>query len=264
MATLIGLVGKLRCRRREVGSAPATRAGLGQHRVAPGSRRRTGSGTDGIRAAACSGLGDEEIADVRAERWSRARGGRPALRIGSQGIDEHIAPCLERRDFQRPFAVGVAATVAAFAAAYHYDLDEVNRIQAWAAPAQRTPPATASIWFTACATPDWRTGLMLDIATAEGCFRKALKISPSGPAAVTPGGPAGELGAWRIALRAWRSRRGRPPFGGELQGRARGWLGRLQDRPLCHRGKDQERCKATGVRRVYGSTRPSGCCGHCP
>ena len=52
-------------------------------------------------------------------------------------------------------------------------------------------------------------------------------------------GPAGELGARRIALRARRSRRGRPPFGRGLQARARGRLSRLQDRPVCHRRQDQ-------------------------
>ena len=52
-------------------------------------------------------------------------------------------------------------------------------------------------------------------------------------------GPAGEFGAGRIALRARRSRRGGPPVGGGLQARARGRLGRLQDRPIRHRRQDQ-------------------------
>ena len=76
-----------------------------------------------------SGLSEDEIADVRAE-GGVVRGVADLRCDRLAGIDEHIAPCLARRDRLRPFAVGVAGTVATFAAAYHYDLDEVNRIQA--------------------------------------------------------------------------------------------------------------------------------------
>jgi serine/threonine-protein kinase PknK len=92
------------------------------------------------------------------------------------GIDEHIAPSLARRDRLRPFAVGVAATVATFAAAYHYDLDEVNRIQAWAAPYAEHNRDTFNIVHGLCYT-GLAHQLMLDITTAEACFRKALKIA---------------------------------------------------------------------------------------
>ena len=92
------------------------------------------------------------------------------------GIDEHIAPCLARRDRLRPFAVGVAATVATFAAAYRYDLDEVNRIQAWAAPYNERNRDTFNMVHGLCYT-GLAHRLMLDIPTAESCFRKALRIA---------------------------------------------------------------------------------------
>jgi serine/threonine-protein kinase PknK len=92
------------------------------------------------------------------------------------GIDEHIAPCLARRDQLRPFAVGVAANVATFAAAYRYDLDEVNRIQAWAAPYAESNRDNFNIVHGLCYS-GLAHRLMLDIPTAEACFRKALKIA---------------------------------------------------------------------------------------
>ncbi len=102
------------------------------------------------------------VADLRSDRLA--------------GIDEHIAPCLAGRDRQRPFAVGVAATVATFAAAYHYDLDEVNRIQAWAAPYNEHNKDSFNIVHGLCFS-GLAHQLMLDIPTAEACFRKALKIA---------------------------------------------------------------------------------------
>ena len=122
-----------------------------------------------------SGLSDDEIADVRAE-GGVVRGVADLRSDRLAGIDEHIAPCLARRDCLRPFAVGVAATVATFAAAYHYDLDEVNRIQAWAAPYAERNRDTFNMVHGLCYT-GLAHRLMLDIPTAETCFRRALKIA---------------------------------------------------------------------------------------
>ena len=122
-----------------------------------------------------SGLTDDEIADMRAE-GGVVRGVADLRSDRLAGIDDHIAPCLERRDRQRPFAVGVAATVATFAAAYRYDLNEVNRIQAWAAPYQERNHDPFNMVHGLC-YKGLAHQLMLDIPMAETCFRKALKIA---------------------------------------------------------------------------------------
>ncbi len=122
-----------------------------------------------------SGLSADEIADVRAE--AGVVRGLVALRSDRlAGIDEHIAPALARADRLRPFAVALAANVATFAAAYRYDLPEVNRLQAWAAPFYEHSRDAFSVVnglsFTGIAHR-----LLLDIPAAEDCFRKALKIA---------------------------------------------------------------------------------------
>ena len=132
MATLIGLVGKLPAA--VVKSDPRLQLALAWanivlHRI-PAAEQALELMESRLTT---SGVSDDEIADLRAE-GGVVRGVADLRSDRLAGIDEHIAPCLERRDSLRPFAVGVAATVATFAAAYRYDLDEVNRIQAWAAP----------------------------------------------------------------------------------------------------------------------------------
>ena len=122
-----------------------------------------------------TGLSDDEIADLRAE-GGVVRGVADLRSDRLAGIDEHIAPCLARRDRLRPFAVGVAATVSTFAAAYRYNLDEVNRIQAWAAPYAENNRDSFNMVHGLCYT-GLAHRLMLDIPTAETCFRKALKIA---------------------------------------------------------------------------------------
>ena len=236
MATLIGLVGKLPPA--VVQSDPRLQLALAWanivlHRI-PAAEHALALMESGLET---SGLSDDEIADVRAE-GGVVRGVADLRSDRLAGIDEHIAPCLARRDRLRPFAVGVAATVATFAAAYHYDLDEVNRIQAWAAPYAEHNRDTFNMVHGLCYT-GLAHRLMLDIPTAESL----LPQGPQDRQAVWRQSflhrPAGEFGAGRIALRARRSRRGRPAVGGGLQAWARGRLGRLQDRPLRHRRQDQ-------------------------
>ena len=236
MATLIGLVGKLPPA--VVQSDPRLQLALAWanivlHRI-PAAEQALALMESGLTT---SGLSDDEIADLRAE-GGVVRGVADLRSDRLAGIDEHIAPCLARRDRLRPFAVGVAATVATFAAAYHYDLDEVNRIQAWAAPYAERNRDTLQHGS--------RTVLHGARAPVDARHPDGGKLLPQGPQdrqAVRRQPflhrPAGELGAGRIALRARRSRRGRPPVGGGLQARARGRLGRLQDRPLRHRRQDQ-------------------------
>jgi serine/threonine-protein kinase PknK len=174
MATLIGLVGKLPPA--VVRSAPRLQLALAWanivlHRI-PAAEQALNLMESGLTKF---GLNDDEIADLRAE-GGVVRGVADLRSDRLAGIDEHIAPCLERRDSQRPFAVGVAATVSTFAAAYHYNLDEVNRIQAWAAPYAERHRDTFNIVHGLCYT-GLAHRLMLDISTAEACFRKALKIA---------------------------------------------------------------------------------------
>ncbi len=174
MATLIGLVGKLPPA--VVQSDPRLQLALAWanivlHRI-PAAEHALALVESGLET---SGLSDDEIADVRAE-GGVVRGVADLRCDRLAGIDEHIAPCLARRDRLRPFAVGVAATVATFAAAYHYNLDEVNRIQAWAAPYAEHNRDTFNMVHGLCYT-GLAHRLMLDNPTAETCFRKALKIA---------------------------------------------------------------------------------------
>ena len=174
MATLIGLVGKLPPA--VVQSDPRLQLALAWanivlHRI-PAAEHALTLMESGLKT---SDLSDDEIADVRAE-GGVVRGVADLRSDRLAGIDEHIAPCLARRDRLRPFAVGVAATVSTFAAAYHYNLDEVNRIQAWAAPYAERHQDTFNKVHGLCYT-GLAHRLMLDIPTAETCFRKALKIA---------------------------------------------------------------------------------------
>ena len=174
MATLIGLVGKLPAA--VVKSDPRLQLALATanivlHRI-PAAEQALARMESGLTT---SGLSDDEITDLRAE-GGVVRGVADLRSDRLAGIDEHIAPCLARRDHLRPFAVGVAATVSTFAAAYHYNLDEVNRIQAWAAPYAERNRDTFNIVHGLCYT-GLAHRLMLDISTAEACFRKALKIA---------------------------------------------------------------------------------------
>ena len=236
MATLIGLVGKLPPA--VVQSDPRLQLALAWanivlHRI-PAAEQALALMESGLET---SGLSADEIADVRAE-GGVVRGVADLRSDRLAGIDEHIAPCLARRDRLRPFAVGVAATVATFAAAYHYDLDEVNRIQAWAAPYAERNRDTFNMVHGLCFT-GLAHRLMLDIPAAESLLPQGPQDRQAVWRQPFLHRQAGELGAGRIALRARRSRRGRPPAGGGLQARARGRLGRLQDRPLRHRRQDQ-------------------------
>ena len=174
MATLIGLVGKLPPA--VVQSEPRLQLALAWanivlHRI-PVAEHALALMESGLET---SGLSADEIADVRAE-GGVVRGVADLRSDRLAGIDDHIAPCLARRDRLRPFAVGVAATVATFAAAYHYNLDEVNRIQGWAAPYAEHNRDTFNMVHGLCFT-GLAHRLMLDIPAAESCFRKALRIA---------------------------------------------------------------------------------------
>lgn len=124
---------------------------------------------------ASSGLSADEIDDVRAD-VGVVRGVVDLRSDHLAGIDEHIAPCLGRRERLRPFTVASAANVATFAAAYRYDLDEVERIQSWAAPFYERSGDAFSIVNGLCFT-GLAHHLMLDNNAAEKYFRKALRTA---------------------------------------------------------------------------------------
>ena len=122
-----------------------------------------------------SGLSKDQIADVRAE--AKVVRGLMALRADHlEGIDDHVAPCLARADSVRPFVVAKAANLATFAAAYRCDLDEVNRLQAWASiyfeRSRDSFNPIHGLCFTGLATR-----LLLDLPATEECFREALKLA---------------------------------------------------------------------------------------
>jgi serine/threonine-protein kinase PknK len=174
MATLIGLVDKLPAA--AVRSHPRLQLALAWasiilHRI-PDTERALAQMDSTLDA---SGLSVDEIADMRAE--AGVVRGIAALRSDRlAGIDEHIAPCLAQPDRLRPFAVAACANVATFAAAYRYDIDEVNRSRAWAAPyLERSKDAFNEVNGLCFAGIGHR--LMLDIPAAETCFRKALRIA---------------------------------------------------------------------------------------
>jgi serine/threonine-protein kinase PknK len=122
-----------------------------------------------------SGLDADEIADVRAE--AGVIRGVVAMRSDRlAGIDKHIAPRLAQPERLRPFALAAAANIATFAAAYRHDLAEVNRLQAWAAPHFERSRDTHNLVHGLCFTGIAHR-LLLDMPTAETCYRKALKIA---------------------------------------------------------------------------------------
>jgi ATP/maltotriose-dependent transcriptional regulator MalT len=174
MATLIGLVGKLPPA--AVQSHPRLQLALAWanivlHRISAAEQALASVDS----TLDTSGLSADEIADVRAD--AGVVRGVVALRSDRlAGIDERIAPCLARRDRMRPFVVASAANVATFAAAYRYDLDEVKRVQAWAAPFYERSGDAFSVVNGLCFT-GLANHLMLDNTAAEKCFRKALKIA---------------------------------------------------------------------------------------
>jgi ATP/maltotriose-dependent transcriptional regulator MalT len=122
-----------------------------------------------------AGLSADEIADVRAE--ADVVRALVALRSDHlEGIDEHVAPCLARPDSVRPFVAGKAANLATFAAAYRCDLDEVNRLQAWASVYFERSRDSFNPIHGLCFT-GLATRLLLDLTATEECFRKALKLA---------------------------------------------------------------------------------------
>ena len=174
MATLIGLVGKLPAA--AVQSHPRLQLALALaniilHRI-PVAERALALMESTLEA---SGLSDDEIADVRAE--AGVVRGAVALRSDRlAGIDENLAPCLAQPDRLRPFVVAAAAGVATFAAAYRHDLDEVDRLQSWAAQYVERSRDTHNLVHGLCFTGIAHR-LLLDIPAAENCFHNALKIA---------------------------------------------------------------------------------------
>lgn len=174
MSTLIGLVGKLPAV--AVRSHPRLQLALAWasivlHRI-PDTERALAQMDSTLDT---SSLRDDEIADMRAE--AGVVRGVAALRSDRlAGIDDHIAPGLAQPDRLRPFAVAACANVATFAAAYRYDIDEVDRRRAWAAPYLKRSADTFNAVNGLCFAGIGHR-MMLDIPAAENHFRTALKMA---------------------------------------------------------------------------------------
>lgn len=174
MATLIGLAGKLPGA--VVRSHPRMQLALAWanvvlHRI-PAAEEALALADSGL---AGGDLDDDELDDLRADAGV-VRGVVDLRSDRLAGIDDHIAPCLARRDRMRPFTVASAANIATFAAAYRYDIDEVHRIQAWAAPIYELSGDAFSVVNGLCFT-GLAHHLMLDNAAAERYFRMALRTA---------------------------------------------------------------------------------------
>ena len=174
MSTLIGWVGKLPAA--IVQTHPRLQLALAWANILLHRAEATGQALALVDSTVEeSGLSKDEIADVRAE--AKVVRGLMALRADHlEGIDDHVAPCLARADSVRPFVVAKAANLATFAAAYRCDLDEVNRLQAWASiyfeRSRDSFNPIHGLCFTGLATR-----LLLDLPATEECFREALKLA---------------------------------------------------------------------------------------
>lgn len=174
MSTLIGLIAKLPAA--SVRSSPRMQLALAWanivlHRI-PAAEKALAAGES---ALAASDLSEDEVADLRAD-LGVVRGVVDLRSDRLAGIADHISACLQRRDHMRPFTVASAANVATFEAAYHYDLAEVHRIQAWAAPFYERSGDAFTVVNGLCFT-GLAHHLMLDNAEAEKYFRRALRIA---------------------------------------------------------------------------------------
>ncbi|HEY5852562.1 MAG TPA: protein kinase [Aldersonia sp.] len=172
MATLLGMVGKLPAD--TVATRPRLQLALAWanivlHRI-PATDRALAAVEETI---AGSGLGDDEIADVRAEA-SVVWGVRAMRSDHLTGIEDAVAPGIERHDRLHPFVVAAAASLATFAAAYRHDVTEVERLQAWAEPyfADSWDGIGAVVGLCYRGLAYW---LMLENHQAEQYYRQALR-----------------------------------------------------------------------------------------
>ena len=174
MATLIGLIGKLPAA--TVQSHPRLQLALAWANIMLHRSKQceqalalVDSALDG------AGLGEDAIADLRTEiDVVRSVVALRADRVDV--IDQLIAPCLTRAERLRPFVVGIAANAATFAAAYRGDLDEVHRLQGWAAQHYQRNIGKHNVILGLCFT-GLAARMQLDLVEAETCYRKALKIA---------------------------------------------------------------------------------------
>ena len=174
MATLIGLVGKLPAG--TVQSHPRLQLALAWANIMLHRSKQCEQALALVDSTLDdSGLSEEEIADLRME--ADAVRSLVALRADRiDAIDQLVAPCLTSAARLRPFVVGVAASIATFVAAYRGDLDEVHRLQGWAAPYLQRNIGKHNVTHGLCFT-GLAARMQLDLVEAETCYRKALKIA---------------------------------------------------------------------------------------
>ena len=174
MATVIGLVGKLPAA--TVQSHPRLQLALAWANILLHRSKQCEQALALVDSALDdSGLSEDAIADLRIE--ADAVRSLVALRADRiDAIDQLVAPCLARAARLRPFVVGVAANIATFVAAYRGDLDEVHRLQGWAAQYFQRNIGKHNVILGLCFT-GLAARMQLDLVEAETCYRKALKIA---------------------------------------------------------------------------------------
>ncbi|MGO4617782.1 protein kinase [Nocardia sp. 2YAB30] len=95
-----------------------------------------------------------------------------------EGVDAVVADCLSRTDTLSPWALGAAASTAAYLAFRRFEFDQVSAWFDWAAPYQQQIGGTFSqiitYSFSGLAARE-----QLDVSAAEHSFRKARQIATS-------------------------------------------------------------------------------------
>ena len=171
MATLIGLVGKLPAN--IVETRPRLQLALAWANICcigfrPPKRRWRGGGDD-------RGSGPQRRRDRRcAGRSQRGAGRARVARRSPFGYRGSSRRRCERHDRLHPFVVSAAANLATFAAVYRHDVDEVERLQAWAEPyfADSWDGIGAVLGLCYRGLAYW---LMLENQQAEQYYRQALR-----------------------------------------------------------------------------------------
>ena len=139
-------------------------------------------------------LSDNPRADMRAEA-NVVRAVAESFADRAENIDRLVAEAMSRPDTLHPRVAGVAGNSAAFAAIYRFEFDTAHQVLEWAAPYHEMMGPFASV-YAAC-YDGIAARYQLDIARAEGSFRKAFEIGsgvgPHSHAARLAGALLGQL-----------------------------------------------------------------------
>src|SRR6478609_4102069 len=139
-------------------------------------------------------LSDNPRADMRAEA-NVVREVAESFADRAENVDRLVAEAMSRPDTLHPRVAGVAGNSAAFAAIYRFEFDTAHQVLEWAAPYHEMMGPFASV-YAAC-YDGIAARYQLDIARAEGSFRKAFEIGsgvgPHSHAARLAGALLGQL-----------------------------------------------------------------------